>query len=74
MAHGCRGRPPLDAQDDMEERARDLKRHDLFRLNRIGMVLDRLHLPAIYLERAAKEVCESIVPTSSSTNWRRIFS
>lgn len=48
--------------DDMEERARDLKRHDLFRLNRLGMVLDRLHLPAIYLERPLREVCESVVP------------
>jgi len=48
--------------DDMEERARNLKRHDLFRLNRLGMVLDRLHLPAIYLERPLREVCESVVP------------
>jgi NTE family protein len=48
--------------DDMEERARDLKRHDLFRLNRLGMVLDRLHLPAIYLERPLRELCESVVP------------
>ena len=48
--------------DDMEERARDLKRHDLFRLNRLGMVLDRLRLPAIYLEKPLREVCESVVP------------
>jgi len=47
--------------DDMEERARDLKRHDLFRLNRMGMVLDRLRLPAIYLEGPLRDLCESVV-------------
>jgi NTE family protein len=47
---------------EMADRARALKRSDLFRLNRIGMVLDRLHLPAIYLEGPLREVCVSVSP------------
>ena len=48
--------------DEMAARARALRKHDLFRLNRLGMVLDRLHLPAIYLERPLREVAESVAP------------
>lgn len=48
--------------EQMAARARALRRHDLFRLNRLGMVLDRLHLPAIYLERPLREVCKSVAP------------
>ncbi|HKC80066.1 MAG TPA: patatin-like phospholipase family protein, partial [Gemmatimonadaceae bacterium] len=33
---------------EMAERARALKRRDLFRLNRMGMLLERQHSPAIY--------------------------
>src|ERR1700751_1597699 len=35
---------------EMADRARALKRRDLFRLNRMGMLLERQHSPAIYLE------------------------
>src|SRR5450759_246410 len=59
IAAAAAGAMPVD---DMEERARDLKRHDLFRLNRMGMVLDRLRLPAIYLEGPLRDLCESVVP------------
>jgi NTE family protein len=57
--------------DDMEERARDLKRHDLFRLNRMGMVLDRLRLPAIYLEGPLRDLCESVVPDMQFSELER---
>src|SRR5678815_2444463 len=36
--------------DEMAERARALRKRDLFRLNRLGMVFDRLRMPAIYLD------------------------
>src|SRR5689334_24350773 len=44
------------AVDDMAERARALRKRDLFRLNRLGMVLNRLQLPAIYLDRPLRDI------------------
>src|SRR5256885_436960 len=46
--------------DEMADRARSLKRRDLFRLNRMGMLLERQHLPAIYLEEPLREVVKSV--------------
>ena len=48
--------------DEMAQRARALKKSDLFRLNRLGMVFDRLKLPAIYLEKPLREVCAAVAP------------
>jgi NTE family protein len=45
---------------EMEDRARALKRRDLFRLNRMGMLLERQHSPAIYLEQPLRDVVESV--------------
>src|SRR4029079_6548543 len=45
---------------EMEDRARSLKRRDLFRLNRMGMLLERQHSPAIYLEEPLREIAKSI--------------
>jgi NTE family protein len=52
-----RGMPPTE----MADRARGLKRRDLFRLNRMGMLLERQHSPAIYLEEPLRQVVESVV-------------
>ena len=46
--------------DEMAERARALKRRDLFRLNRMGMLLERQHSPAIYLEDPLREVVRAV--------------
>jgi NTE family protein len=46
---------------EMADRARALKRRDLFRLNRMGMLLERQHSPAIYLEEPLRQVVESVV-------------
>lgn len=46
--------------DEMVDRARALKRRDLFRLNRMGMLLERQHSPAIYLEEPLREVVKSV--------------
>src|SRR5947209_12125848 len=46
--------------DEMADRARALKRRDLFRLNRMGMLLERQHSPAIYLEEPLREVVKSV--------------
>jgi NTE family protein len=45
---------------EMEDRARLLKRRDLFRLNRMGMLLERQHSPAIYLDEPLKNVVNSV--------------
>src|SRR4029079_5758310 len=45
---------------EMEDRARGLKRRDLFRLNQIGMVLERQHSPAIYLDEPLRNVVKSV--------------
>ena len=45
---------------EMTDRARSLKRRDLFRLNRMGMLLERQHSPAIYLEEPLREVVKSV--------------
>src|SRR5258705_12002031 len=43
---------------EMADRARALKRRDLFRLNRMGMLLERQHSPAIYLEEPLRNVVQ----------------
>jgi NTE family protein len=45
---------------EMSDRARALKRRDLFRLNRMGMLLERQHSPAIYLEEPLREVVKAV--------------
>jgi NTE family protein len=45
---------------EMTDRARALKRRDLFRLNRMGMLLERQHSPAIYLEEPLRTIVKSI--------------
>src|SRR5687768_16038783 len=50
---------------EMIERARRLKRRDLFRLNRMGMLLERTRSPSIYLEEPLRTVVESVVPKRS---------
>lgn len=45
---------------EMADRARALKRRDLFRLNRMGMLLERQHSPAIYLEEPLRNVVNSV--------------
>jgi NTE family protein len=45
---------------EMMDRARGLKRRDLFRLNRMGMLLERQHSRAIYLDEPLREVVKSV--------------
>jgi NTE family protein len=45
---------------EMMDRARALKRRDLFRLNRMGMLLERQHSRAIYLDEPLREVVKSV--------------
>lgn len=45
----------------MEERALALRRRDVFRLNRMGMLRDRQRAVSIYLEEPLRELCESVI-------------
>jgi NTE family protein len=48
--------------DEMVDRAVSFRRRDLFRINHMGMVMERMRSPAIYLEQPLRSVIESIVP------------
>lgn len=47
--------------EEMAEHARKLRRRDLFRLNRLGIVLERTHAPSIYQGTPLREVCAAVV-------------
>ncbi|MEX1185005.1 MAG: patatin-like phospholipase family protein [Gemmatimonadaceae bacterium] len=49
----------------MEERALAVRRRDVFRLNRLGMVRDRQRAVSIYLEAPLRELCEAVAPAAS---------
>ena len=48
--------------NEMEERAIALRRRDLFRLNRMEMLLARTRSTSIYQEEALRELCDDVVP------------
>jgi NTE family protein len=50
---------------EMIERARALRRRDLFRLNRMGMLLERAHAASIYLAGPLRQLCASVAPDST---------
>ena len=47
---------------EMSRRAESLKRRDLFRLNHVGMLVDRFKVPSFYLEEPLRFLCESVAP------------
>jgi NTE family protein len=48
--------------DEMEARARALRKADLFRLNHIGMLFERMKSPSLYLEEPLRKLCELSAP------------
>jgi NTE family protein len=51
--------------DEMERRARSLRRRDLFRINHVGMLLERMRSPSIYLEEPLRALCSNAIPTGT---------
>ena len=47
---------------EMARRAESLRRRDLFRVNHVGMLVDRLKVPSFYLEEPLRFLCESVAP------------
>ena len=50
---------------DLSERAISLRRRDLFRLNHLGMIKDRMNAESIYLEGPLRALVEAAVPRGS---------
>lgn len=48
--------------EEMARRAIAMRRRDLFRLDHIGMIKDRMNAPSIYLEGPLRGLVESVVP------------
>ena len=48
--------------DELVQRAVSLRRRDLFRINHMGMVIDRIRNPAIYLEHPLRTLIDAVVP------------
>ena len=46
----------------MEARARGLRRRDLFRINHMGMILERMRSPSLYLEEPLRALCTDVIP------------
>ena len=47
---------------EMAERAISMRRRDLFRINHLGMIKDRMNAQSIYLEDPLRRLVESVVP------------
>jgi NTE family protein len=48
--------------DDMARMAIELRRRDLFRLNRVEMLLSRSRTTSLYLEEPLRDLCNAVVP------------
>lgn len=59
IAAAYAGGMPLD---EMEGRARSLKKHDLFRIDHISMVSKRMLSPSLYLSKPLRRLVDEIVP------------
>lgn len=47
---------------EMAVRATSLRRRDLFRINHMGMVMERMQSPSLYLEGPLRELVRAVVP------------
>ncbi|HSJ64538.1 MAG TPA: patatin-like phospholipase family protein [Gemmatimonadaceae bacterium] len=52
--------------EEMAARARALRRRDLFRINHMGMLLERMRSPSLYLEARLRELCASVIPADAT--------
>ncbi|MDQ6887298.1 MAG: patatin-like phospholipase family protein [Gemmatimonadota bacterium] len=47
--------------DEMARRALSLRRRDLFRLNHLGMLMELMRAPSLYLAEPLQALCESVI-------------
>ena len=48
--------------DELQARAEALRKRDLFRINHLGMLLERMRSPSIYLEEPLRALCAAAMP------------
>jgi NTE family protein len=48
--------------DDLQARAESLRKRDLFRINHLGMLLERMRSPSIYLDEPLRALCAGAIP------------
>src|SRR5579864_5372457 len=48
--------------EEQTRRAESLRRRDLFRINHLGMLMERMRAPSIYLEQPLRDLCRAVVP------------
>ncbi|MBA3889223.1 MAG: patatin-like phospholipase family protein [Gemmatimonadaceae bacterium] len=53
--------------DEMADRAKALRRKDLFRINHFAMLMERMKSPSIYLEEPLRELVNSVIPDVTFT-------
>jgi NTE family protein len=51
--------------DELAERAVSLRRRDLFRVNHLGMLMDRMRSPSIYLGEPLRNLVEEVAPAGT---------
>ncbi|HEU4641396.1 MAG TPA: patatin-like phospholipase family protein [Gemmatimonadaceae bacterium] len=50
---------------EMADRALGLRRRDLFRINHIGMLMERMRSPSLYLEEPLRDLCAAVAPAGT---------
>lgn len=51
--------------DELAERAEPLRRRDLFRINHVGMLMERMRAPAIYMAEPLRGMVDEVVPAGT---------
>jgi NTE family protein len=51
--------------DEMADRARRLRRRDLFRINPMSVLIDRMRTPSLYAGEPLRALCEQVLPDVS---------
>ena len=51
--------------DEMQLRAESLQRKDLFRIDHVGMLMERMRSSSIYMEEPLRALCESVSPAAT---------
>jgi NTE family protein len=56
--------------EEMSARARSLQKRDLFRINHVGMLVQRMRSPSLYLEEPLRTLCDSVVGSGTFNRLR----
>lgn len=56
--------------DELAQRAESLRRRDLFRINHLGMLMERMRAPAIYLGEPLRNLVDVVAPAGTFDDLR----